>query len=206
MEDSRAEKLLDIVIDTAGSGITPLRSAKELVEIYKFKYPELTPHQLSEKLIHKESIKNFSTGFMTGISGFVTLPISVGTAGISSWLLQARLVTAVALLNGYDEDDEKVRSLIKLSLMGDAAKEILKGAGVGAFNKLTASMIIKLPAAVFIQINRMIGLKVMQKITQRGSAVLLRTVPLSGGVIAGGIDYYSTKRIGKTALTLFSGH
>lgn len=204
MDNEQAGKILDSVFDRVAEGIAPMESPQELAQKYMNKYSQLSVDEIALKLVTCEGRKNFTTGFLTGIGGILTLPLAISASLLSSWLIQARLVSAVAILYGHNIKDEKIRTLMKLALTGDAVKEILKGAGVKIVNSISAALLIKLPATVFIEINKRIGFQVLAKLTQRSASTFLKVVPVAGGLFSGGFDYYTTVKIGKTAVKIFS--
>jgi len=51
-------------------------------------------------LIKWETAKNFTTGFLTGLGGFITLPVAVPAALAASWVVQARMAAAIACIYG----------------------------------------------------------------------------------------------------------
>jgi len=203
MENKKAGDLLNWIIESAIKGIPPLSPASKLVEQYKNNSKYSNDDEIVEALIRIECSKNFATGFITGLGGLITIPFSIPSAIGASWVIQARMVAAIAEIYGHDLDDEKIKTLVLLSLAGDSVKEILKGVGVKVANRITISVLIKLPGKIFIEINRKIGLKILQKIGEKSVKNLIKIVPLVGGVVSGGLDSVTTKKIGLAAVNLF---
>ncbi len=59
-------------------------------------------------LIRRETRKNFTSGFLTGLGGVVTFPVSIPAALGASWLIQARMAAAIAKIYGHDLASEPV--------------------------------------------------------------------------------------------------
>jgi len=199
MKESKSTILMNWILDQALAGVPPFAPASALAEDMRRRLPDASPHAHASKLILRESVKNFSTGFVTGLGGPVTLPLAVPSAILSSWLLQARLVAAIALLHGHDLKDPRIRSLVLWALFGDAVKEVLKSTGVPLTNRLTARFVIALPANVFMAVQRKLGLIFLERSTRWGMNNLLKIVPVAGGAVAGTLDAVVLRRVGNTA-------
>ncbi len=203
MNESKSAALMNWILDQALSGVPPFAPASELADAIRAKHPDATARQLAERLILRESVKNFSTGFVTGLGGPVTLPLAVPSSLLSSWLLQARLVAAIALLGDHDLDNPRMRSLVLWALFGDAVKEVLKTAGVPMAKNLTARIVIQLPAHVFMAVQRKLGLVFLERTTRWGMNNLLKIVPVAGGAVAGTLDAIVMRKVGNTAIEWF---
>lgn len=60
----------------------------------------------------------------------------------------------IAVIDGHDLKEDRARTLILLSIVGDSAKEILKQAGVKIGHKLTEKVVMQIPGKVLIEINK----------------------------------------------------
>ncbi len=200
---AKSAALMNWILEQALSGVPPFAPASELVARIREKMPDATPKAQAERLVLRESVKNFSTGFVTGLGGPVTLPLAVPSALLSSWLLQARLAAAIALLHGHDLTDPRLRSLVLWALFGDTVKEVLKTGGVPLANRLTAKLAIQLPASVFMAVERKLGLVFLERTTRWGMNNLLKIVPVAGGAVAGTLDAVVLRRVGACALEYF---
>jgi len=156
-----------------------------------------------DSLIRWESSKNFGSGFVTGLGGLITLPVAVPAALGASWIVQARLCGTIARMYGHNLHDDRVRTLVLLSLIGDAGKEVLKRAGVNIGQKLTQTAIRGIPGRVLIEINKRVGFRLLTKAGERGAINIIRIVPVVGGAVAGSVDATMCYSVGKTAKSLF---
>ena len=77
-----------------------------------------------------------------GLGGVLTLPVAVPSALGASWVIQARMVAAIAGIYGHDIRSDRVRTLVLLALVGDSAKEVVKAAGVKVSEKVTTKLLI----------------------------------------------------------------
>lgn len=201
--DHKTETIMEWILQQALAGVPPLSPAATLAEEIQRIYPQADAKTLAYKLVQRESYKNFSTGFITGIGGLVTLPWALPSSLVASWVLQARLVAAIAKLGGHDLEDPRIRKLVVWALFGDAVKEVLKDSGVHLLKRFTVSFMIRLPANVIMAVQRKLGLIFLERATRHGAAGLVKVVPVVGGVVSGFIDAAVLRRIGKTAIKWF---
>src|SRR5689334_4538175 len=97
------------------------------------------PRRAAQDLIRWQTTKAATSGFLTNLGGVATLPIAI-PANISSVLyLQIRMIAAIAILGGYEVESDKVRTLVYTSLLGTAAADILKDAGIRLGERLTSA-------------------------------------------------------------------
>jgi hypothetical protein len=202
--ESKALSIVREVADHGINGVGPLVGARTLAEDYIADHRYDSNDARVDSLIRWETSKNFGSGFVTGLGGLITLPVSIpGALGVS-WMIQARLAGAVASVYGHDLHDDRVRTLALLSLIGDSAKEILKSTGIALGRKLTEQVIRRIPGRVLIEINKKVGFRLVTKAGQKGIFNLIKAVPVAGGLAGGSIDAASCYSVGKTAKFLFA--
>ena len=132
------------------------------------------------------------------------MPVAVPSALGASWLIQARMVAAIAWIHGHDINSDRVHTLILLALVGDSAKEVLKSAGVKVGEKVTAKLISKVPGRALIEINKRVGFRLVTKAGEKGVINLTKAIPLVGGVISGTVDAAFCRKVGMFADELFA--
>jgi hypothetical protein len=122
MKDLRKDalKLADWITDRSIAGISPLSSASDLATRYLIDQGYANNDKRVDALIRWETSKNFTAGFVTGLGGVLTLPITVPGSVAASWLIQARMAAAIAAIYGHDPRSDKVRTVVLLALVGDA--------------------------------------------------------------------------------------
>ena len=202
-DEKEAQQFINWLLDRAINGIAPLCSAENLALEYQIdeSYPD--NEERIESLINWETTKNFTTGFITGLGGLITLPLSIPSALGASWIIQARMAAAVAILAGHDIKSDRVRTFIVICLLGDACKEILKGTGIKIGESLAKSAIQKVPGKVLIEINKKAGFRMITKAGEKGAVNLMKMVPLAGGVVGGVFDAGTCRIVGKQAKKIF---
>lgn len=198
-----ANKLVGYLLSRGISGVRPLSSAQDLATEYLIDQRYVNNDERVDSLIKWETTKNFTSGFITGLGGIVTLPVSIPAALGASWLIQARMAGAIARIYGHRLTDDRVRTMILLSLAGDAAKEAMKSAGIKFGQKLTERAIAQISGRALIEINKFIGFRLLTKAGERGLVNFSKAVPLVGGVVGGSFDAVVCRMVGRTAKGLF---
>lgn len=131
------------------------------------------------------------------------MPVAIPSALGASWLLQARLAGAIARIHGHDLGEDRVRTMILLSLAGDVAKEAMNGLGVRFGGKLTERAVAQVPGRALVEVNKRIGLRLLTKAGERGIVNFSKVVPVGGGVVGGTFDAVVCRMVGRTARSLF---
>lgn len=202
LDENKIIQVLNGCYDKALNGIPVVsESVKELANNYIEKYGRTD--KAITKLINYQIAKCGTSGFLTGVGGLITLPVAI-PANISSVMyVQLRMIAAIAYIRGFNPSDDEVRTLAYACLTGSAMIDILKSAGINFSQKLTISMIKKIPGTVLTKINQKVGFRFITKFGEKGIVNLGKTVPLVGGVIGSTMDIFSTKTIADNAKSIF---
>ncbi|KQV78013.1 hypothetical protein ASC64_00285 [Nocardioides sp. Root122] len=143
-------------------------------------------------------------GFVTGIGGFVTMPVSLPVNVAEFYLQAVRMVGGIATLRGYDVSDPRVRTAVLLTLVGSDAEEVLQKAGMTSVSGRATSYALKgLPPAALMVVNKAVGFRLMRGVSEKLLARLGRGVPVAGGLVGGGIDGFMMKKIADHAMKEF---
>jgi uncharacterized protein (DUF697 family) len=201
--DSALVKVANWLTNAAVNGIGPLSSSTDLAQEYRIdkSYPDNDARVKS--LIKWEAAKNFSTGFLTGLGGFVTLPVTIPAGMGAAWAVQARMVGAIAEIYGHSVNESRVQTMILLCLIGSDGAAILRQCGVKLGRKVSEKLIDKIPGKILIEINKMVGFRLITKSGTKGVINLTKCVPIVGGVVSGTVDAVSCRVVGKYAIKMF---
>ncbi len=198
---SLIRKALDIAYEKALQGLPGLAPAEEMARQYLAREGSL--RDKANALIRWQVAKAGSSGFITGLGGFATLPVTLPANLVSVLYFQVRMIAAIAYMGGYDLRDDRVKSLIYVCLAGNMAKDILQEAGISAGTRLTAQLTGRISETTLTAINNKLGMVLLTKSGSRGGINLSRMVPVAGGLIGGTFDVVTTRIIGKIALRTF---
>ena len=157
-----------------------------------------------KRLTHESIEAAGLAGFVTGLGGFIAMPITIPANLAGALVINARLAAAIAYLRGYDVTDPHVRTVATLVAVGSSAQEVVRELGVKLGAHLAMTAIKKLPITVIRQVNKKAGVMLITKYgTKRGLVTLAKGVPVAGGLIGGAVDATMTGLIGRTAAALF---
>lgn len=207
-DDNKALQITQWVMHKAIEGVRigghqVLGSSRDLADSYcrRSRHPSL--EDVIDELVRTESAKNFAVGFVTGLGGMLTLPVAISSDLAASWLIQLRMVAAIAHLRGYNLDDDRVRTALLLSLIATSADEALSKLGVRVAEKAAARAIARIPRDALKAINTKVGFQLITKGGTRAPIVLTKGIPIVGGVVGGAIDGFSCYGIGMVAKNFF---
>jgi hypothetical protein len=195
-------RVVQVLLDAGIDGLGPLKSARELADLAR--RDTRTTEGAVNKIIRSHVVKGGVGGFVTGVGGFITMPVALPANVVEFYVGATRMVASIATLRGYDVDDPQVRTAVLLTLVGSEADEVLKKAGLtGTTGKVVGLVGQQLPPAALLVLNKAIGFRLLRGLGEKAFARLGRGVPLAGGVIGGGIDVWMMKRIADHAMAEF---
>lgn len=201
LTESTIQQALDWAYEKAVDGVPGLGTARELAEEYASQSG--TPIDQANSLIRWQIAKCATSGFITGLGGIITLPIAVPANIASVLYVQIRMIAAIAHLGGHDLRDDRVKTMVYMSLCGSASFDILKDVGIKIGTKLSQRMIQSISKEVIFAINKAVGFRLLTKFGTTGVINLGKAVPFVGGIIGGTLDGVSTNTIGNIARDLF---
>ena len=203
VNDSSLMKIANWLTDAAVNGIGPLSSSKQLATEYRIDLDYPDDDARVDSLINWEATKNFATGFITGLGGFVTLPITIPAGLGAAWAVQARMIGAIAEIYGHSVNDDRTKTAILLCLVGAEATNLLKDVGLKVGMRFTENLITKIPGKMLIEINKAVGMRLLTKAGEKGIINFSKMIPIIGGPISGGIDAIACRTVGKAAQWAF---
>lgn len=197
------DRLVAMLVDTGLDGRGPLSSARELAE-----EALLDVHgdreQAVARLARASTVKGGIGGFVTGLGGFVTMPVSLPLNVAEFYIQAVRMVGGIATLRRYDVDEPRVRTAVLLTLVGSDSEEVLKKAGMAtAGSRLTSYALRGMPPAALMVVNKAVGFRLMRGVSEKLLSRLGRGIPVAGGLVGGGIDAFMMKKIADHAMKEF---
>lgn len=165
-----------------------------------------TLHERAEQMAGTHTLLCASTGFVCGLGGFLTLPITLPTnlAGVA--VLQLHLCAATAFMGGHDPHDDEVRDRSIACLISDTDAEHLDERDE-ATEVLDRSAVKVAERGIRFLAEGAVGLATRAtKWTAKKvvtSQLPRRSLPLLGGVLGGASDAYSTGRVAEAARRTF---
>ena len=185
---------LDWAYNRATSVLPGLGSAEELAARHLSRAGN--SEDAVDDLIRWQTAFAGAAGAVTNLGGLITLPVSLPASMASTLLIQLRMVTAIAVLRGYDPADERVRAASFLCLAGSTGSQAMGEAGMTVGSRLLSHA----SKVAVARVKQTVGARIAAR---AGAGGLARVVPLLGGLVAGGIDAAVTRAVGALAKQYF---
>jgi len=196
------ERLVAQVVEFGIQGLGPLSTAVQTAEEHLVTAGG-DREAAVQRLIATHVRLAAATGFVTGLGGIATLPVTVPAAMAGLYIIATRMTAGVAHLRGYDIETDEVRSGILVALLGSAGAAVLRNTGVQIGQQSTAAALQRLPGRVLTELNKRVGYRLVSKAGEKGVVNLTKLVPLVGGPIGAAVDGVSCKTIAGYAMRTF---
>ena len=194
-------KVLDRAYAQALEGMPGVQSADDLAR--QFTAREGTLEERVNSLIRWQIAKAATSGFVSGLGGLLTMPVSV-PANISVVLfVQIRMIAAIAIMSGHDVNDDRIKSLVYASMAWNAAKKILLDIGIDVTTRLALKAIARIPDMALAAINHQVGFRLLTKFGEKGVINLGKAAPLAGAMVGATFEAVSTNAVGSVAREVF---
>lgn len=221
------ERLVRYILRRASSGVRiagrePISSARTLADKYLNNPRYKTTDEKVKAMILHESAKGFACGFGTSVGGiWSTLTVGASAGMVLSFVLQARLISAIAILYGQNVVSQPVETLVLLTMIGSTGliSRILRESAEVAATRFTTRALSRFVATSSAQtimaINRRIGAQILSRVLPKTTAKTAMTSAssivapvvgnIAGGVLGGVIDAVSIRVHAKLACKIFRG-
>ncbi|WP_087686638.1 EcsC family protein [Pandoraea sp. PE-S2R-1] len=201
LTESKVQQALEWAYDKALNGIPGTGTAEELAKQYLS--DNESPLDAVNSLIRWQNTKAATSGFLTGLGGIVTLPVTIPANVASVLYVQLRMIAAIACIGGYDPKDDRVKALAYACLAGSAAKDILKDAGIVIAQKIALNSLKGISRGTITKINQAVGFRLLTKFGTTGVINLGKAVPILGGIVGATFDSVTTNVVGNVARDTF---
>lgn len=200
--DRLATQLVGRLVDVGIAGLGPLDPAREVAEKALAKHG--SADDAVDAVVRSHVRMAAAGGFVTGLGGFVTLPVALPANVVGFYLITTHMVAAVAHLRGFDLQRPEVRSAVLLTLVGADAEDVLAKAGLASVGRMRGLAMQRLPGPALMVVNKAIGFRLLARLGSSGLSRLGRAVPFVGGGVSAGLDAWLARRIASAAKEEFS--
>jgi hypothetical protein len=202
VEAGMGTKSLNILYNSAVNGIVGNGShVSVMAKEYMNKYGRT--EDACKAMMRMQIRKCTTSGVLSGIGGIITLPITLPLNLSSVIYMQMRMIACIAYMAGYEVNSDQTQTLVLSCLMGVPISQFLKKTTVNISTKTATKLIGKIPGAVLMKINQMIGFRFITKFGTTGAINLGKSVPILGSIAGGCVDYCGTRTIANTAYNMF---
>jgi hypothetical protein len=201
-DDNAIAGLVQVLIDTGIDGRGPIRSAQRVSDAALRR--SSGPDEAIERIVRTHTVGAAAFGFLTGVGGFVTLPVALPVNVAEFYLQATRMVGAIAIVRGYDVQQPEMRTAVLLTLVGSRADQVLAKAGIRTTGGPLSRMALRpLPPAGVMMVNKAVGFRLMRGVLERVFSRLGRGIPVFGGAFGALIDTWMMRRIAEQAMVEF---
>ena len=178
---------------------------EELARDYMERYDSVD--EAAQAFMQNQIKKCTVSGFVTGLGGLLTIPVTVPANIASVLYVQMRMIACLAYMGGYDVRSKEVKTLLYACLAGVSLNLILKELGAKLGSERVDKLLDKIPESSVPTISQKIYSQLAVKTGAKvGSGTLGKAIPLIGGVVGGAFDYVETKRLADRAHDMFIKH
>ena len=203
-EGGALERVVTIIRDIGLDGKLTYASAAEIARHAQRGRGRRRPEVAVRRLVRRHRWGVTAGGFVTGLGGFITLPILLPTNVVEFYVQATRMVGAIAVVRGYDIEDEEIRVRVLASLLGEESGEVLKNVGLGPITGAAArSVATQLPAGPQSQVASAIGGRLLRRFGLRSVRLFGKAIPGLGAVLGALMDRSQLGRIAKAARKSF---
>lgn len=157
-----------------------------------------------EKLILNQKLKTWTSWFFASLWWLITIPVTVPTDMYVTFLVEIRMIIAIAYIGWYDILSPELKTIVLAILLWKDIKDIfLKSWLKPSWKRITMSLVKKIPAKVLVWINKRIWIKLFAKFWWKWLIQIWLAVPLVWWLLWWWINYYFTEKRGKTAIESF---
>lgn len=198
------ERVVTMIRDLGLDGKLAYASAADIAEHARRGRGRRRPKVAVRRIVRRHRWGVTVGGFVTGLGGFVTLPILLPTNVVEFYVQATRMVGAIAAVRGYDLEDEEVRVRVMAALLGEESGDVLKNVGLGPIAGVAARSVAgQLPTSPQSQVASAIGGRLLRRFGLRSTRLFGKAIPGLGAVLGALMDRSQLNRIAKAARESF---
>ena len=200
-------KAINIAYDKALSGfevkgVKVFDSSYDLANDYRDQGE--TALEQSTHLINWQCSKSAISGFVTSLGGLPVMAVGIPANLTSVLYIQLRMITAIAILAGFDPHKDQVKTFCLACLLGNSMTTTLKDFGIHLGEKVSTRVIKQeIKRETLNKINKAIVPRFITKFGSKGLINLGKMIPVLSGLIGALLDGSTTKIMGKAAQKVF---
>ena len=158
-----------------------------------------------DRLVRRHIALSSATGFVTGLGGWLTLPLTLPAdlAGVA--LVQLHMAASVAALSGHDPTLPVNRERVVSCLVGAGPSDPARDAEQEVLDRTALKVAEKGLNFVISNVGRFASWGTKKVVTGRIKRRALRGVPLLGGFIGALSNGYTTSQVARAARDTFFG-
>lgn len=202
--DGALERAVTMIRDIGLDGKLAYSSAADIARHAQRGRGKRRPKVAVRRIVRRHRWGVTAGGFVTGLGGFLTLPVLLPTNVLEFYVQATRMVGAIAAVRGYDLEDEEIRVRVLASLLGEESGDVLKNVGLGPVAGVaTRSLAKRLPTTPQSQVASAIGGRLLRRFGLRSFRLFGKAIPGLGAVIGALSDRSQLNKIAAAAQKSF---
>ena len=198
------QRMIDTVRDIGLDGKLTYSSAAQVARKAQRGRARKHPERAVRRIIRSHRRGVTAAGFLTGLGGVVTLPVLLPTNVMEFYIQSTRMVGAIAVVRGYDLDDQEVRVRVLAALLGEESGDVLSSLGLGPVAGAAVRGVAgRLPDSPHSAIVQAVGGRLIRRFGLRSARLFGKAIPGLGGVLGALSDRRQLRRIAEAATTGF---
>jgi EcsC protein family len=190
--DAVVGHLLRAGIDGGGNLVSAGRSAERAIA------KSADPEAAIDRIVATHTRLAAAGGFLTGLGGFITLPIALPANVVGFYVVATRMVASIAAVRGHDISEDAVRTTVLLTLTGNDASKVVRHAGIGV-DGMAAYALRSVSPAVLMVVNKGVAFRLFVQLGRHGVSRFGHVVPVVGGFVGAAFDALLMRRIAQHA-------
>ncbi len=168
-------------------------SVEEMADDYLKKHK--STEVACKTMLRNQIAKCTTSGIVTGLGGFITMPVAIPANVGSVIYIQMRMIACVAYMAGYKLNSDQTQTFIYACLAGVTVNNLIKQTGIKFGVKFAKGLIEKIPGKVLTKINQKVGFRLITKFGTTGIINLGKLLPGVGALVGGSLDLVETRVI-----------
>lgn len=194
------QRMIDTVRDVGLDGKLTYSSAAEVAKRARRGRARKRPEKAVSRIVRSHRRGVTAGGFLTGLGGVVTLPVLLPTNVMEFYIQATRMVGAIAVVRGYDLDDEEIRVRVLAALLGEESGDVLGSIGLGPVAGAAARGVAgRLPESPHAAVVSAVGGRLIRRFGLRSARLFGKAIPGLGGVLGALSDRKQLNRIAEAA-------
>ena len=164
-----------------------------------------SPDEQVDRLVRRHIALSSATGFVTGLGGWLTLPITLPADLVGVATLQLHMAASVAALAGHDPTLPVNRERVIACLIGSGPADESRDAEQEVIDRTALKVAERGLNFVLSNAGQLLSWGTQKVVTGRIKRKLIRGVPVIGGVIGAVSDGFVTAQVSRAARDTFFG-
>jgi len=157
-----------------------------------------------EKLVLSQVKKTSTSWFLSSLWWIITIPISIPADMYITFLIEIRMIIAIAYIWWYDVLKPELKTIVYTILLWKDVNDVFIKAWLKPlWRRITLSLVSKVPASLLIKINKKIWIMLFAKFWWKWLIKIWLAVPLIWWLIWWWINYYFTQKRWQEAIKSF---